>query len=307
MGTPSMQHQISGFAIDADAAVIGGFDASSVRLEFISEDVKLRQTYRELQGMRGTRSLNSDRARITTEQVSGTILAEPTAIELDTLLPWILGANESADTFALAETLQTRSLLFDRVANRHIYTLCSINRATFSARAGGVVQLLLEVEGSDEVQTNTAVPGTVPAVDLAGAPYVMGDVTFALGADASIDEISSFSITIDNQLVVDRYMNSVTRLQIPSGGRVITVNMTLPYNADSVDLHDQAVAGSTGSLTLTNGGVSTIFTFANLKSPAMTPSAGARNSELPIELNMTAYRVESTDTDELVVTHDSVA
>jgi hypothetical protein len=163
--------------------------------------------------------------------------------------------------------------------------------------------LRLDIEGETEVISATAWPGTIPAID-SGSPYIFSDTTFALAADASAAEVRSFEISIDNGLITDRFMNSVTRSTIPAADRVVSVSLTVPYTPDEVDLHKQALAGGSGSITLTNGNTSTLFTFGNLKAdPAVSPVIGSRGSEILLGLQMKAYKTGSTN--EIAVTHDS--
>jgi hypothetical protein len=131
-------------------------------------------------------------------------------------------------------------------------------------------------------------------------------VTFSLSADASATEVRSFEIVVDNGLITDRYMNSVTRTTIPSGDRMVMFNLTVPYTADEVNLHAQTATGAAGSLTVTNGGTSTLFSFANLKSsPGVSPVSGSRGGEILLNLQLQAYKTDSPNTAELVVTHDA--
>ena len=302
MPTPSIQ-TLSSIAIDLETdAEIGDFDGNSTQLEVLSENIRMQQSYVGGGGVRGTRSRHASRDRIGAERIFGTVELEPTATELDLLFPLILGAAESSDEFALAETIPKFGVLIDRITARYVYANCKVARATFTGQQGQVMRLRLDLEGSTETETATAFPGTVPAI-ADEQPYVMDDVTFSLSADASSDEVKSFEITIDNGLIIDRYMNSVTRAEIPAADRVITVKMEVPHNADTIDLHDQSVAGAAGTLTLTNGNVSTLFTFANLKSPAETPASTRRGGEYMLNLNMEARETDSTK--ELVVTHDA--
>jgi hypothetical protein len=65
----------------------------------------------------------------------------PTPVELDAWLPRILGASESADSFLLAETVPEFGMLFDRGAERFVYTGCKVSRAVFSGAPGQLIDL----------------------------------------------------------------------------------------------------------------------------------------------------------------------
>lgn len=297
----SSQGALTQMAVDDSTVTgIGDFDSSSQGIEFITEDVRKISTINYNNGIRGTRSRNAARCVITQSACGGSIVIEPTPIELDLWFPRILGAAESANTFALAETVPQWGLLIDRIVQRHIYTGCFVSRATFTGSQSQPIRMTIEVEAKTEVLSASAFP-SVGAID-SSVPYIMGQTTFALSVDASAAEVLSWTIVIDNMLDTNRYMNSVTRAQIPAQDRLITLSMVVPYTADEIALYDQAVAGGTATLTLTNGGCSTLFSFANVKAPAESPTISGKNEEF-LTLNMTSYKSGSTN--ELIVTHDS--
>lgn len=302
MGTPNAN--VGGkFAVDPSVTAIGDFDSGSEQYEFTSESIRMVQTHVDSMGIRGTRSRVKDHVRIGQESVGGSISGVLTPVEFDKWLPRILGAAESTDSFALDETLPEFGMLFDRSVARYVYTGCKVGRATFTGAPGQLIGYTLDIIGKTEIISATSFSGTIPAIDT-GQPYVFGDVTFGLSADASADECLGFTLTIDNMLQA-RFPNSITATEIYASDRLITLSMLLPYTADEADLVDQAVAGAAGTMTWTNGNQSTLFTFANLKAPSESPTTPGRGGERTFNLNMTAYMSGSTR--ELVVTHDSTA
>lgn len=303
MGTPAISSQFSYAVDDSSTADITDFDANSFRYEFESESLGMKQTYVHAHGMRGTRSLASTRTRIASETISGNLVLCPTPVELDQWLPRILGAQESTDVFALAESLPFWSLLADRYTKRFVYKNCNVDKAVFSWSAGGMMKLTLSVEAESETVTATSFTGTIPAIN-GGVPYASGDCTVALAADASFSQVSELEITIDNMVSKDRFMNSVTRANLPPLGRNISVRMVVPYTDDEVDLYDQAYTGGSGSVTFTLGNTSCAFAFGNLKAPASSPVPSGPNSELMLTLDMQSFYVVG-GARELVVTNDS--
>lgn len=302
MGTPNAN--VAGkFAVDPSVTSITDFDSGSEQYEFTSESMRMVQSHVDSLGVRGTRSRVKDHVRIGQEVVGGSVSLVPTPVELDKWLPRILGAAESSDSFAVSETLPEFGCLFERGADRYIYTGCQVNRAVFTGAPGQLVGMTLDIFGKTEIRSATSFPGTVPAIDT-GQPYVFSDSTFQLQADTTATECLGFTITIDNFLE-RRFANSVTASQIFATDRLVTLEMLLPYTADEIDLIDQSVAGNSGTLTLTNGGQSTLFTFANLKVPNESPVTPGRPGERTCVLRMSAYM--SSSTRELVITHDSTA
>lgn len=302
MGTPYAT-VANRFAVDASVSTISDFDSGSEQYEFLSESLMMRQTHVDSLGIRGTRSRVKDHVRIGMEDVGGSISFAPTPVELDKWIPRILGGTETADSFPLAETLPEFGILVDRGAERGVYTGCKVSRAVFAGSPGQLVTLSMDIVGKAGGMVSGAWPGTIPAIDT-GQPYVFSDLTFALAADASAAQMLGFRITIDN-FVQRRFANSVTAVEVYAADRLITFEADMPYTADEVDLFAQAVAGGTGTLTLTNGNQSTLFSFANLKVPNEDPITGGRGSEMTGTLRMVAYMSGSTR--ELVITHDSTA
>lgn len=302
MGTPT-EGALTTWAIDdSEVTAIGDFDGNSLQYEVLQgSDLVMAQEHVHSNGLRGTRSRNKTRCRISKEYVRGSLSMNPTPVELDQWFPRALGAAESSNTFALAETVPVFSALIDKIVQRHIYAGLYVSSMTVSGSQGELINFTFDIEGKTEILSATSFPGTVPAIDT-GSPYVFSDCTFALGADASAAQVRSFTLKVDNMPDTERFLNSVTRTALPARDRLITLSMVVPYTADEKDLYDQAIAGNTGSLTLTNGGCSTVFTFANIKCPAETPPVPGKD-ELFLTLNMTSLMSGSDR--ELVVTHDS--
>lgn len=274
------------------------FDTSSEPYEFTSESVQKKGKILDTSGIRGTRSHHVSRTRAGTYEVGGTITLHPSPLDLDLLLPRILGADESNDTFNLAETLPAFGILIDRVADTFEYTDCKVSKATFKGSAGGLVELSLEILGTAEA-TGTPFPSLSLDTSSAAAPYVFSDGVLTLQSAAR--KMMDFELVIDNGLNA-RFTNSQMATSITPQDRTITLKTTSPFTTDEVDLYEQALAGAAGTLVLTNGGLSTTFTFAALQAPAVSPVVGGKQ-EIPLKLKMTARMTGSTR--ELVVTHDS--
>jgi hypothetical protein len=80
----------------------------------------------------------------------------------------------------------------------------------------------------------------------------------------------------------------------------VALTARFPFDDDHLDLHDQPLAGASGSLALTNGTVSTTFNFANLQSPPLTPEnpgngQGDEEGEIDIVTTLVARKAGSTN------------
>jgi len=294
MTNASMGQQAK-LAADAAGTAVAAF---SEPYEFVSESMRKSGTVLDTAGIRGSRSHVSERTRFGMSAVGGSLLMHATPAMLDKWLPRILGAAESSDTFALAETLPEFALLIDRVARRFVYDQCKVDRAVFRGSAGGLVTLAIDVVGKTEAVSATAFPALAMPTD---PPYVMQDGVLTLQAGPR--EFTEFEIIVDNALA-RRFSNSETATDIRPSDRAVSLRCAIPYTSDSVDLHNQALAGAAASLVLTNGTYSTTFSFATLQFPDRSPVVAGKR-EIVLELTGIARTFGSTS--ELVVTHDSAA
>lgn len=272
---------------------------------FVSESMTKRGTIVERNGLRGTRSHQADDTRVGTYRVGGQIVLEPTPEDLAVWLPRILGADPSGTTYNLAESLPSFTLTIDRVAKVFTYAGCKVNRATFHGAQGGLLRLSLDLLAQSET---VAAAGSFPALSIGSTqPYIFSDVSLTLASASR--EVKQFELSIDNGLVADRFMNSVTIVNAPEGDRTIALRTTHAWAAGNTDLYAQALAGAAGTLQLTNPlggspptGYQTTFSFGTLQVPDRSPNVPGRQ-ELLLNLEMIARR--SGATAELTVTHDS--
>lgn len=282
-----------------------GISASNpvnVGYDMLRETVGKRGTVHEHDGMRGTRSRNGGRTRAGIYAVGGSLFLRPTPEELATLLPWILGADASGTTFALAETIPERYVSIDRVAKVHTYDGCKVARAIFTGGEGSPLDLEIQIVGKTETQGNA---GTFPSLTFGNTgPFEFYDAASGVTlAGTGSRAIKSFQLTIDNGLIVT-YNNSQSAQNIVAGDRMVSVSYSTPYSSSETDLHDQAAAGAAATFTFTHvAAYSLSFAVANLQIPAETPSAPGRGAEIVLGGNGMARMSGSTR--ELIVTLDS--
>ncbi len=286
------------------------FDASSERYEFLAENMAKHGRIVGARGIRGTRSAPSERTRAGAYYVYGSVTMDISPADFTNLLPHILGAAESSDTFALAEDTPYFGMLIDRVGDVFEYSDCKVNRAILRGRAPrfneeGSVDLLnltLEIIGTDEDKT-TAWPGTPPSLgtDANDAPYVFSDSDGGVTILSGTREIEDFVIVVDNHQYA-RFVNSLTPDSICPTDRTVMARFRVPYNSTNHSaLYDQAVAGSTASVVFTNNNMSTTFTFGTLQIPTLSPSVRGKQD---VSLYLDGIARTVTTTKELVVTND---
>ncbi len=253
------------------------FDESSAQcLEFLSEGLRQSVTIFHSDGIRGTRSRGRERCREASRICSGPITLNPTKTELRTLLPWILGTNETGSgtsgspyNYVLAEAMQEFQVLILRVepSASHtdevfLYEGCRVSSATFSASAGGPLTLTLNIEAETEksfangsistaydaataVMSGGSSGRSVPSSTVdTNSIFMFHDTggasgNFVLGnADR---EAFSWTLTINNELDTSRQMNSLTRTSIPSMGRTVSMSAVVPFTAAEDELYDPGV------------------------------------------------------------------
>lgn len=278
MGTPSTG-ALAKLAFDTALP----FDGSSKPIEFTSCTIGKQGAILSTDGIRGTRQYPRTRTRVGPYTVSGQLTMPVSPLMMDYFLPMILGGNESTDVFDIAETLQQFYLMLDTGAKVTTWSGCIVSKAAFRFQQGQIVQLVLDIEAETESIGNA---GTFPSLTMpVDSPYSMSDGVFT--AAAAEREFSEAELTIDNQLQVDRFQNSLTRTEFPSAGVLVSLSANCPWSSSETDLYGQALVGAVSSIVCTNPDVSgNVLTFATgfLQVPDRHPQVPARGEiRLPIQ------------------------
>jgi hypothetical protein len=265
--------------------------------EFTSFGLRGQGSHHDPNGARGIRGHQSERVREAAFDVAGPGELEPSPETLADLFPWIMGANASGTSFALADTLQSRYVTVDRVAKVHTYADVYIDSATFRGAEKQPISLALAMVGKTETEGNA---GTFPSVSPGlTPPFMFKEAVFTILGAAR--KVKDFSLTINNALDV-QFFNSLTATRITPSDRVVTLDLTVPYDTDNVDLAEQAVAGDDGTLVIAFDNYSLTFTFGNLQFPKTKPVINGKGEQM-LPLSGMARRLSTTP--ELAVTLDS--
>lgn len=286
--------------------------------DVLSESVAWRNSHISGAGIRGTRSHPKERLRHGTYTVGGNVTLNPSHLDLDHILPLILGAAESTDTFALAETVPDFYFQKDLVTKVPTYAGCKVARAVFSGSEGGLLTLALDLEGKTEgsVSGGTFTAGHsadgTPAIGAASSfpsltlgtsvndqPFAFSDLVLECFSVVGV-EVKSFEITIDNGLDF-RFSASRSRTAIMATDRTITVRATVPYTTTEAAMFDVALGGAACVFSFANaaGNVLT-FSFAALQAAGETPIIQGKTETL-LEINGVARKSGSTA--ELIVSN----
>lgn len=232
-------------------------------------------------GLPGTREKDIGRQRNGIRRVQGPLIFQPNALEMQKLLPWLLGGTPSGSTYPLAETIPDRYVTADRSnalfggsdGKVFTYNNAKANRGTFEAGQGEPLKLTIDCVAADETVANN---GTFPAlsIDEATTPWMMFDAAITIGGVSySSKEIR---LTVDNHLDLDRFFNSPTlSTNANAKDRDIGVSLMLPYG-DATAVYGSGNAGVAIVITFTNGLDVLTFTMSKVVFPRKGPHIRGR-------------------------------
>jgi hypothetical protein len=268
-----------------------GFDTANpvtVRQNFLDCGVVSRGKTEDMNLLRGTRSRSKEATRQGIQRCGGPIRTNPTAIEMQSWLPWILGTPVSGTTYALAEAIATRFLSIDRsnylfggtAGKVYTYSGAGINRATWKAAQGGIpLELSVEVVAQTEaVGIYSSFP--VLALDIATKPWLFTDLTLTIGGTPY--NCRDFELTLDNKIDTERFLNSLTLTGLYGTDRIVSLSTHVPY-AGAEALYNSGGSGVSCTAVFTNGVDVLTFTLGSLVFPQGSPPGNERNETfLPV-------------------------
>lgn len=283
---------------------IGGgttiFNSSSIRLEYLSHDIKETIELEQDEGLRGTRTRASERIALGNVKIAGSVTFEPTPVEFQALLPFILGTAGSSGTYAEADTLPDLYMMIDQVVEVNTYLL-RVNKASFSGQPGKKIKLKLDVVGKTMTQSAAgSFPASVPPSDLTARPYMFWDSGSGITIAGTSYSFDKFELDIDNK-IEPTYMHGQYATDLEPTDRQITLSIQTKYTSTEAVLFTAIRAGTaqSGSIAFTNGTNSLGFTFGKLIGFSESVTVPGRQ-HLRLPLKYQAYGISTTK--ELVVT-----
>ena len=262
-----MQAQLG---IDVSAPVSHGF-------EFISSSLAWRGSVVDTSGMRGSRSQLASRARNVAAMAAGTIAMLPNLDELARLLPWIVSNAANGSTFRPGERAKTRAVTIDKVARVYTYAGCAVDRAVFSAAAGGPFELRLDVIGASETSSN--VPPSLGYA--AGSPLMFNDATLTIAGNTL--DAHTFTLSVDNHLQ-PAYSGAATPSSLIALDRTVRLSCTCAFDEASAAALTAPLGGVSAALRLALNGRSITFAMPALQvTPTSPPIPGRRQFLATIE------------------------
>lgn len=246
-------------------------------------------------GIRGLRSRDHDRAKIINERVSGNLTLYPSVTETDALLLWLLGAT-STGTSTFTEDLKERYIQVDKVTKVYTYDECVPARWQISGQAGQPLEWSIEVEGKSEAEGNA---GTFPSLsyDEDTSFFTFNEVTLTLNGITCTP--FRFTLSVDNSVSSDRFLNAINRSEIPANDRIVNLTVELPFDSVHEPLYDTAAAGYAGTLAWSDGSTTYTWTLTNCKA-AESPIEVPGRSEIVMPLNLQIFGDHSASNDELI-------
>lgn len=279
---------------------VSPIDTNSEAYAFISESLKQTVELDIDPSIRGTRSRSKERSGLSLKRVGGDITMRPSPTELDRLLPRILGAAESTDSFAVAETLPEFLVSVYRVASTYTYAGCKVGSARFTGQEGQALQLIMSLLGKTRTKSADAFPSVAIDTD---SFYTFHQGVLTLNSVAH--SFRSFELIVDNMMEV-LFENSETATTVEAADRMVSLAVDVPFASAANTLQDaiDEAEDIAASLVFTNEGQSLTFTFPALMAADEDPVVSGK-SKIRYPLNFQA--LQSGSNKEIVVTHDSVA
>jgi len=235
-----------------------------------------RGTVIVLEGVRGTRSRIVERTRDGLYTVGGVLQLQPCYLDLDTILPLIAGGTKSTNNIPFTELLPTFYVGIDKGAAQYLYSGCKTSVAVFSGSTGNPLSLQWGIEGLTE--TPGTISGLTALTPSVVTPYMFHDAVLTIASTSY--EFRECQVSIDHHLILDRFMNSQSRTELPETDRTVTVALSLPYNSTTLALYDTGVTSAAVVLTWTNGSLFFKITLPAVQFPAQPPQMPARGEAM---------------------------
>ena len=293
---------------------IGVFGSVANILSFISHDLKETIPLSEDDGLRGTRSRPVETMAQGNADIKGSITFNPTPLEWDILIPYILGGTPSSHNFPEAEELPDLWVMVNNatVISGTVTTVASpiyglrVTSAVISGEPGQKIKCVLNCVGRYFAPNiGTAFPSNMIAADKTARPYMFWDAgqTTGITINSVVYAINKFELTIDNK-IVPTYMTGQYPTDLEPTDRMINLGIQTRFtgsggqNEAALWAAARAGTGYAASIAFTNGSNALTFTFANLIATAESPVIPNRD---PIRLPL-SYRCPTlSTTKELVI------
>lgn len=261
------------------------------RYDFVAEDVRLVESIVGNQGITGSLDLYADHIRNGPAFVSGGLMMNVSARELENWLPRILRGAKIGDVHFPGELSPSFDMIIRRDKATFKYTDVQVDKALFRAAANSeepsLVEMMLTFVGIDEESSTWPNPAPDRLRDN-NLYWLMADSTLTLNGDNYSFE--SFNLQFDNMLQ-PLMRNSLRPVCIRSEGRRVRFQPQIPLCQETADnLYHTRLDGalSLDFLSSKNLAVSTSqtrFDIGRVYGPKVTPrTRGRTETFLPLDL-----------------------
>lgn len=205
--------------------------------------------------------------------------------DLTAVLPLICGQAFTGNSVEPTVIATDFIASVDRGVKVFHYWGLRVAQAVFSSQAGQPLSLQMQLEGTE--QTITAA-GSFPSLDFTTVrPFIHHQGVMTVAGTKFL--IANFQMTINNGLILDRFMNTQSRTEVPQGDRMVQVAFQTPFTTDEyATLYEILIAGVEASIVFTSSTHVFTIDFPCLQAPVTDPVPPNPQAEIPLQMNMTA-------------------
>lgn len=259
-------------------------------VEFNSESITRTPQILDTEGLRGVRARHDSRIRYGQVEFGGSIVWNPSPVDLDNWLTYITG-DVAGSPYTPVDDLETNgifSILIDRVGEQFEYNDCRVNTWNLRGTAGELVETEIDLRAKTETENPTLPTPAIPIATI-DQPFFFSEAVLTI--DGTVYEVMDFEFVIDNALQVRFATGQTTATSITASDRTVVIRATVPYDSTNhTAFYEPALAGFTGTNTLviTNATpttpVSITITLDTLQGRTVNPTIGGRGEiVMPIE------------------------
>jgi len=280
--TASMGYDVQ-FGVSAIAS-----DTVTKRLLPESLDIKKRPTHFHAEGFKGQLAHRSEDTAESTYTVSGSMTIVPRVDDLEILLLAIFGGTFAGNVLEPDVITDYFKAALDREVKVFNYTGMRVSQATFTSSAGQPLRMQLQLEGKDLTLGDA---DSFPDLSYSVLTPIMHHQA-TMYFDGTARNFNNLNITVNNQLVMDRFFNTQSRTEIPQGDRTIQVSFDTPFTTSELDIYQLALAGVSSNILYTVGSYSLLFEFPLLQGPMEDPDTPSPVQEIPLRTTLNARTVD---------------
>lgn len=259
--------------------------------EFVSSGIRQEVEIVSDEGIRGTRSRVMERLNLGNVKVGGSLVCNPTPVEMAFLLPLVTGSSTSATV--LTDALADVTVIQDSVTVTDTF-VGRMNKYTFEITPGEKVKLTADFIGKTRTVGAGGSLSGVP--DITVRPYFASDIGSGITIGGTTYQIAKATFSIDNKISPTYMAQSTTVTDLEPTDRIVMLEIETKYNAAENALLILNEAGPivgtplTASFALTDGSNSMTFTFASLVAPPETITVPNRAAKLRLPMRFQAYK-----------------